>query len=181
MSIASRPTGRAEMVCRLAERYVPLKEHSMRKSAVYAFPALCMIAMLTSCATNNAVIQDSTLNAENSATLVVYRPNTSFHKANPSKPSVYVDGEKLGTLGINRSLRVQLPMGSHVITVKRPFLFMPVFSAGKVSVTIDQPRTYYVRYSYDFTGFMASPGGNASATGSSSLMLVDEAMGKNKQ
>ena len=153
----------------------------MRELVAYAFPVLCTIAMLTSCTTPSAITQDLSLNDENSATLIVYRPNTTFHKANPSKPSVYVDGKELGKLGVNRSLRVRLPMGRYVITVKRPFLFMPVLSAGDVSVTIDQYKTYYVRYSYEYTGLMVAPGGNTSATGSSSLMLVDEVMGKNKQ
>lgn len=147
----------------------------------HLFLMSCMITLLTSCTTDSAFIQDSVLNDENSAILVVYRPNTSFHKANPSKPSVYVDGKEIGKLGVNRSLRVRLPTGKYVISVKRSFLFMPVFNAGEVNVTFEQHRTYYVRYSYNFTGLIVAPGGNAAATGSSSLMLVDEVTGKNKQ
>ncbi len=135
------------------------------------------LMLFTGCASTVEYVRNPALNEDNAATVIIYRPNTSYHKFNPEKPFVYIDDKLLGKLGVNSSLRVHLPKGSYKISIKQPFMFMPANESNKLELQVNEHKYYYVRYANDFSGF-EGPAGAPIAVGETDLRIVDEENGK---
>ena len=127
-------------------------------------PLILLSIFVSACTTDRSnYIKNHTLNKNNSATVIVYRPSTKLHKFNPEKPFVFIDGKKLGKLAVGDSLKVRLPIGIHEISIKRSQYFVPTFEIQKIDLNIveqkdeqkDNRKIYYIRY----TGYSADSSG----------------------
>ena len=136
----------------------------------------CIIVclLIAGCSSKGTFQRDHSLHEDNAATIIVYRPNTYFHRADPEKPFIYINDTKLGKLGIGSNLRISVPNGKYSISVKQSLLFMPGKETNRLELVVDEHKHYYVRYSYDFSGITAG----WIVTGEPDLKLVDEKIGK---
>ena len=142
----------------------------------------CVTAvMLGACATPAPpAALDAALTEANSANLIVYRPKTSFHSANPELPFLYVNGQQVGKLAVGGALEVRLPVGEHALSMKEPVLFMPAFESHKRALKADPGKTYYVRYSREAGGVVSTAGG-VQFTQVTGFDLVPEEVGKQRR
>jgi hypothetical protein len=108
--------------------------------------------------------------------LIVYRPDVFFHKYNPEEPFVYVNGKKIGSLGVGETLETQIHPGRNTVMLKGSLLFMPAFKIGEIEIVAKKAQEYFVRYSYEFAYLVGT-----SAVGESSLQLVDPSIGRQKR
>jgi hypothetical protein len=138
-----------------------------------------LAATLSSCATQQSGLpRDPNLTNENSATVVVYRPNTSFHRLDPELPFLYVNGQQVGKLAINSAIEIRVPVGEHALSMKEPLLFMPAYESRKVALKAEPGKTYFVRYSRELAGVILAAGGVLSKT---DFDLVPEEIGRQRR
>lgn len=103
----------------------------------------------------------------------VYRMKTSFNRVNPELPYVFADDQKIGRLGVGKTLCLKLAPGKHVVAIKEAFMFMPGPTSGTVEVEVLEGKSIYVRYAKEFGGMAATPTG-AMVTARDSLRLATE-------
>ena len=85
-------------------------------------PFLAMLGyvlVLSGCGPKEQFVRSSTLTADESGTLILYRPDTFFHRWNPEEPIVYLDGERVGTLGVGETLTMEVGPGVHGVVLTR--------------------------------------------------------------
>ena len=137
-------------------------------------------SLLIGCGPTHMVIEDSTLHETNSGHLTIYRPDTYFHKYNPGEPHVYIDDRKIETLGVGERILVRLPPGEHQVVVRDSLLGIPTYTVGTVRLEVETGGEYYVRYSYDMSGFGMLSGSVAYPLGESSLRIVTPREARNE-
>ena len=136
--------------------------------------------LMIGCGPEHTVIEDSTLHESNSGHLTIYRPDTYFHKFHPEEPHVYIDDRRVKTLGVGERILVRLPPGEHQIVVRDSLLGIPTYMVGTVRLGVEAGGEYYVRYSYDMSGFGMLPGSVAYPLGESSLRIVTPQEARNE-
>ena len=142
----------------------------MQIKAIYAAAVLA----LSGCASpQGPVSPDANLKPESTAYLVVYRPRTQFHRANPELPFVYVNDQQVGKLRVDGAIDVKVPAGQHIVAIKEPIAFMPAYESHRLTITAEAGKTYFVRYSREASG--VTTGGHVTAT--TGLALVPAEVG----
>ena len=141
-----------------------------------SFLMICCLLILAGCGPKYQLVKNTGVDPSESARLVVYRPDASFHKYNPEEPFVYVNGKKVGSLGVGETLETQIHPGKNTVVLKGSILFMPAFKLGEIEIVAKRGQEYFVRYSYEFSYLVGT-----SAVGESSLHLVDPNIGRQKR
>ena len=143
--------------------------------------AVTLAATLSSCATQQAGLpRDPNLTNENSATVVVYRPHTRFHRANPELPFLYVNGQQVGKLAINSAIEIRVPVGEHALSMKEPVLFMPAYDSRQLALKAEPGKTYFVRYSREYGGVIPMAGG-PQVLATTGFDIVPEELGRQRR
>ena len=137
-------------------------------------------SLLIGCGPKHMLVEDSTLHESNSAHLVIYRPDTYFHKYNPEEPHVYIGDRKIETLGVGERISMRLPPGEHQVIVRSSILGIPTYTVGTVRLSVETGGEYYVRYSRDLSGFRSVSGGVVYPVGRSSLRVVSPEVARNE-
>jgi len=89
------------------------------------------------------------------AKLFIYRTNPAYHRFNPEKTFIYVDGNRVGKLGNGQAISTTLKAGNHIVTVKDTFFFMPFTEVGKLQFNAELNKEYYIRYDDDGHGSLS--------------------------
>jgi hypothetical protein len=147
----------------------------MLKKLAYLF-----LPFVVACSNQAIFEQDKTSNKENAATLIVYTPNTAFNRQNFIKPSIFIDGKKLGKVSVDETLSALITPGVHQIAFQRSFPLMPIYEAAQIKIDMQANKTYYIRYSYDFDDYVQT-NDTPKSTGASSFRWVNSEKGENKQ
>jgi|GEM_PF-4598578 len=146
---------------------------SLRRVFSRFIMAVFISLVISSCVTGApAPVAEPGLSHADSALLQIYRPSQFFHAANPESPFVYVGDQLVGNLRVGAMLQYRVRPGSHVVVLRQSLLFMPAYEIGRVEITSEAGKTYYVRYSYDMTGIVGTY-----PQGRSSLHQVDQQTG----
>lgn len=82
----------------------------------------------------------------------IYRNQTYFHSLNPEKPFVYVNEERVSTIGVGETFCLNLKPGKYVVSIREPIFFMPGMTSGALVVEPSAGNTQYVRYSKEMDG-----------------------------
>ena len=82
----------------------------MRRLARF-LPFLLASVVLSGCGPKEQLVRKVTAKNTPPAKILVYRPDTFFHKWNPEEPYVYLDGEEVGTLGVSETLTFEVEPG----------------------------------------------------------------------
>jgi len=138
-----------------------------------------IIFALAACTSNAPFTQNESLNENNASTLIVYTPDTSFNRQNFIYPTIFIDGHAAGKVSIKNPLQFFLEPGPHTITFQRAFVVMTNYEAGKIDIQLEQGKTYYIRYSYDFDDRVTNA--EPSASGASSFRLVPPSQGETRK
>jgi hypothetical protein len=132
------------------------------------------IAVVTGCASTTPKYEISQdWDQAKLASVTIYRTNVFFHSGNPEKPFFYIDGMEVGKLGTGMAVTTKVTPGKHVISVHESLLFTPTYENGRIEYEFEAGKTYYVRYSKDFSG-VAVTGSAAFPTGRTSFSFSDE-------
>jgi uncharacterized protein DUF2846 len=122
------------------------------------FCRLLVLAVIAGCASQEQFTNETGLKPSEAATVIVYRPQTSFHSMNPERPFLYLDDKQAGKLGVGQLITLTLAPGPHKFTMWSSALFMPAARVGDVDLTLEPGQTYYLRYEYGFSGIAGTPG-----------------------
>lgn len=139
------------------------------------FSATLLLLLLTAvlgCATRQSYTLDESIPEQQLAQLYIYRSNIAFHSVNIEKPFIYIDNKLATQLAPGEFTLVKVPAGLHRFSVRESIAFIPGKEADDFNQTLEAGKTYYLRYSLDFSGAMAS-GSMVTNKGVSSLRLVD--------
>jgi len=134
---------------------------------------LILITSISACATGPGYTISQDWPENELAEVSIYRTNTFFHSANPERPFFYIDGKLVAKLGTGMAVTTKVKAGKHTVSVKQSFLFMPANESDVLEYNFESGKTYYLRYSKDFSG-IDSVGNTFVATGSSSFVLADK-------
>ncbi len=137
--------------------------------------AVCVL-LFAGCSPQYQMIKNDSIDPDKAAKLIVYRPDGSFHKYNPEEPFVFLNNKKIGNIGVGKTLETQIGGGKNIVTIKGNMLGIPTSKAGEVELTAEKGKTYYVRYSYDFSYFIGT-----TAVGDSALRIVGEEYGQKRR
>jgi len=80
---------------------------------------------------------------------------------------------EVGQLGTGMDVTTKVTAGRHVITVRESILFMPGGESGRIEYEFEGGKTYYLRYSKEFSG-VTTTGSTTVVTGSSNFSVADE-------
>lgn len=130
------------------------------------------LALLSGCASTTQYLEPTGVDNSQTAELNIYRTNIFFHSGNPERPFFFINNALVAKLGTGMAITTKVLPGKQVISVRESILFMP----GKVNESIEYQfeagKTYYLRYSEDFSGIFPI-GQLMVATGSTSLQFVN--------
>jgi uncharacterized protein DUF2846 len=129
--------------------------------------------ILGACSTRGVVNRAEHLPLEDSGTVVVYRTRTSFQAGNPVPNFVYMNDEQIGRVRNGAKFKLILKPGVYNFSIKTEAFGLPTFTVARLEVNVEPGTTQYLRYSYDFAGFIIVPG-HGSAHGVHSLSLVSQ-------
>ena len=132
---------------------------------------LLILIVLTGCASTDAYKSPASLNENNSATVYLYRTDVTYHSLNPERPFFYLDGKLVAKLGTGNSVKFYLKPGEHVLTSKESIMFLPGSESGRISGLFESGKTYYFRYSKEFSN-ISSIGVGFVMSDTSSLKLA---------
>jgi hypothetical protein len=143
--------------------------------------AMIVAVSLAGCASQQAPVSapPQSLTTENSASVVVYRPSTSFHRFNPELPYLYVNDQRVGKLAIGSALTVRIPAGDNALAVKESVLFMPAYESHRLTLKAEAGKTYFVRYAREFGGVL--PVGGAQVLSTSGFDVVPDDVGRQRR
>jgi hypothetical protein len=131
------------------------------------------IALATGCASTTKYKMPEESAGSELASVTIYRTRTFFYKRNPEKPFFYIDGLQIGKLRTGMAVTTKVTAGKHVIAVREPFLFMPSYVSGRIEYEFEAGKSYYLRYSREFSG-IAIAAGLPVATSSMEFSITDE-------
>ncbi len=100
---------------------------------------------------------DPSLNASNSAKVVVYRPKSDWMGA-AIKFRAYADDILLGSLTPGSQVSAFIPAGKSTIKVQGHFMGLPDGNPGTQELGLLKGETYYLRFTQQFDGFVAGSG-----------------------
>lgn len=110
-----------------------------------------IVLLLSGCASTAPYIAPSSLNESNASVVYVYRTDIAYHSMNPEKPFFFLDDKLLGKLGTGQFVRFMVSAGNHTLSSRESFAFAPSRKSGSLLGTFKAGKTYYFRYSKDFT------------------------------
>ncbi len=137
---------------------------------------LGLLFVLLGCGPKYQLVNNPNVNPDEAVTLFIYRPDGFFHKHNPEEPFVYLNGEKIGTLGVGETIETQVTFGKNIVLLKGNILSIPSFEIGTVEFDVTSNNDHYIRYSYDLEYVVGT-----TPVGDSVLQLVDDNIGKTRQ
>ena len=140
----------------------------------YTLPLILATTLMTGCASATKKYEISQeWDQAKLAPVAIYRTKTMFHSGNPERPFFYIDGMEVGQLGTGMDVTTKVTAGRHVITVRDSILFMPGRESGRIEYEFEAGKTYYLRYSKEFSG-VTTAGNTTVVTDSSNFSLADE-------
>ncbi len=140
---------------------------------MHRFLLIFGIALAAGCATGPKYEVSQEWDQATLASVTIYRTKTFYHSANPERPFFYIDGLLVGKLGTGQDITTKVVAGKHIITVRESLLFMPAYENGRVEGEFEAGKSYYLRYSKEFSG-IDSVGSTLVATGSTNFSIADE-------
>jgi len=114
-----------------------------------ALTAALMLGV-AACQASVKEIIDPSLDQSNSARLVLYRTDTWIYST--EIPFLYLGDKEVGKLGRGDAIIQSVPVGTHTITARRPFLFVPAQAMSATSKYFEAGKTYYMRLDYQVSG-----------------------------
>lgn len=112
---------------------------------------LGVLLVLGGCAATTPYIAPLALNEANASIIYVYRTDVAYHSMNPEKPFFFLDGKLVGQLGTGQFVRFIVAPGNHTLSSRESFVFSPGHESGNLKGKFESGKTYYFRYSKDFT------------------------------
>lgn len=135
--------------------------------------AVLVTVLLGGCSTGGVINLAQDLAREDSGTVVVYRMRTSFQAGNPIPNFVYMNDEQVGRVRNGASFKLILKPGVYDFSIKNEVFGLPAFTVARLEVKVKPGTTQYLRYAYEFAGFIIVPP-HGSAQGVHSLSLVSQ-------
>jgi len=133
--------------------------------------ALLLLIILSGCSSTSDYRAAPSWNENNSATVYLYRTDVQYHSLNPERPFFYVDDKLVAKLGTGDFVKFQVSPGEHFLSSKESIVFMPGNESGRISGMFESGKTYYFRYSKDFSS-VSSTGVGFVVTDESSLTFA---------
>jgi len=137
---------------------------------------LVSFLFISGCGPKYQLVNNPHVSPDTAVTLLIYRPDGFFHKHNPEEPFVYLNGEKIGTLGVGETIETQVSLGKNTISMRGNILSIPSSKIGTIELDVKDNNDHYVRYSYDFEYIAGT-----TAVGDSALQQVSENIGEARQ
>ena len=144
-----------------------------------SIPLLFALAVLTACASIEAVPPDPNLGPENAAHVTVYRP-TSDRLGSAVEFRAYAGKTILGVLERGGAVRGLVEPGPTTIHVRVYLLGMRYWQSTELELDLRAGEPYYLRYSQHVDSLVPLPSGPVMTVGTQ-LRRVSEAAYKNRE
>ncbi|WP_292959426.1 DUF2846 domain-containing protein [Neptuniibacter sp. UBA6509] len=135
---------------------------------IFRILILFLVALIQGCATTSPYCQVPQVSGEDSATLVIYRPDAAFGMFYSTPMSI--DGCRIADLSNNSYQVFDLPSGNHRVAAEKKAL--ATGGDGVIEGNFEAGKTYFLHYSMSPGSPFYLPGGGVGFTTSTTFFLV---------
>lgn len=108
--------------------------------------AFMLAATLGACTADGPRFRPVDLEGSGKGVIYVYRPFTLNGVGDPEIPYIYLNGEYKGRMRIDGHFVFLVEPGKHTVSARDIFLAFFTYDMGKAEVTVEEGKSYYLRY-----------------------------------